>query len=582
MALHRGRRAGGMFQIVLSAAVCSHGALFLCSFASAGRSARRLQESTRDPVRGQGGWPRCVLRKRRYARDVRCLYMSPSSLMKNIQAAKTCDELLSLSGHEDTNMLHRASILLQLSRLNFETSSRVGQMSVWKSLLFMVMGDIPGWKSSSSFKNRKINRNAWTERGHYLGNVVYSLGRLDGVVSAGLSEGEHALLREHTTLAVLEALPDLIKNNQTDPLGEIVFGLSMTERNLQTDEIFRTLAPHIPDLIRAGRSRDLSLVNIVGAYSLYALPDPVIVDMFVELKGMVSELSTSNPYSVSICSRIVVDYARYESLCARAVDNVNTYSVFLVKRDANDGLGIAMRPRNGQRAIEVVKIARGLVSRWNRLYPAWMVQEEDEIIKANAVAGDVKSVVEEIRSSSEVMLKLRRKRVTLRKLADPEAMKDKAMIESLAIKYVESCKLYTDEPPMLSIIGILTGTVLFDADVEPLYTYLAPHLKAMIPRANFHHAAKILWILSLKDVFHDKSIVKGLANRVVVPLRSIAIADKHKSYIPCIVNALKMLCFESSSEVMQELRSAAQQVGITDQELDRPENHVRLMLRGED
>ncbi|CAK0859240.1 unnamed protein product [Prorocentrum cordatum] len=582
MALHRGRRAGGMFQIVLSAAVCSHGALFLCSFASAGRSARRQQESTRDPVRGQGAWPRCVLRKRRYARDVRCLYMSPSSLMKNIQAAQTCDELFSLSGQEDTDMLHRASILLQLSRLNFKTSSRVGQMSAWRNLLFKVMGDIPGWKSSSSFKNRQISRNAWTERGHYLGNVVYSLGRLDGVVSAGLSEGEHALLREHTTLAVLEALPDLIKNNQTDALAEIVFGLRKTERNLQTDEIFRTLAPHIPDLLRAGRSRDLNLGNIVVAYSLYALPDPVIVDMFVELKGMVSELSTSNPSFGITCSRICTAYVRYEAFCARAVDNVNTYSVFLVKRDPNDGLGIAMRPRNSQRAIEVVKIARGLVSRWNRLYPAWMVQEEDEIIKANAVAGDVKSVVEEIRSSSEVMLTIRRKRVTLRKLADPEAMKDKVMITSLAMKFVESCRRYADGPPMLSIIGLLTGTVLFDADVEPFYTYVAPHLKAMIPRETFKNAAHILWLLSLKNVFHDKSIVKGLANRVVVPLRSIAIADKHKSYIPCIVNALKMLRFESSSEVMQELKSAAQQVGITDQELDRPQNPVHLFLTVED
>jgi len=583
MVLHRGRRAGGTltrFYTAIAAAVCSRGALFLCSSASAGRAASRPQGRTLDPVRGHGAWPRCFLRERRYARDVRCFCMSPSSLMKNIQSAMTSDELFSLFEHEDTNMLHRASILLRLSKINFEASSQAGQTRAWKKLIFMVMEDIPGWKSSSSFKNRQISRSVWTERGHYLGNVIYSLGRLDGVVSAGLSAGEHALLREHATLAVLEALPDLIKDKQVNPLSEIVFGLSMTERNLQTDEIFRTLAPHIPDLIRADRDRDLSLSNIVGAYAFYALPDPVIVDMFVELKGMVSEISTNEPYSLVRLARICKDYARYEAFCAMAVDNVNTYSVFLVKRDARDELGIGMRPTDGQRAAEVVKIERGLVSRWNRLCPAWSVQEEDEIIKANAVAGDVKSVVKEIRSSSEVMLKLRRKRVALRKLADPEAMKDKAMMHALAMKFIEACRRYSGEPPLLAILAILTGTILFDADVEPLYSYLSPHLKAMIPRLTLYQAAQILWLLSIQDVFHDQSIVNGLANQVVLRLRNTAIADKHKIYIPGTVGALRMLRFEPSSEVMRELKSTAERLGITDQELDRPQNHARLMLSG--
>lgn len=175
------------------------------------------------------------------------LCIPPGQVMDSVRSASTYREVLELFETESTDLVHRATMLFQLSQMISKCprrqtasllSEKIAKVPACKTMLLAIICDLPNWKSSGTVKTRRGSHGQWSERAQYLGNLMGSLDNMWEVIRASLSENEQVLLFQRATLAALEALPDLVDNRQTLALRQIVHGLRHARRTLQSDMIF--------------------------------------------------------------------------------------------------------------------------------------------------------------------------------------------------------------------------------------------------------------------------------------------------------------------------------------------------------
>ena len=122
----------------------------------------------------------------------------------------------------------------------------------------------------------------------------------------------------------------------------------------------------------------------------------------------------------------------------------------------------------------------------------------DEIIRANSViannvTNDTRSIVHEIMSKDKIMLTARRgkavivgvdtRNTTKDESADPRAIKDEAMMQDLALKFVTVLRRQNgDKRVLVDVANMLQSMAIFNVDCQPFYSFVAPIVRQWIPK----------------------------------------------------------------------------------------------------
>lgn len=402
-----------------------------------------------------------------------------------------------------------------------------------------------------------------------------------------LSEDERALLFQRATLAALEALPDLVDKRDILTLSQIQYGLRHARRSLQSDMVFAYLAEHWPRLLRSEKvAVDLSLV--LNAYGMYGATGRAISGLFQRLQIMSLDMDPDSPGFLDRANMILTACSRYAIMCKQRAGQPDTFSITVDKRGTYK-LGFAMKI-SGVQSLKIVKIAEGLVKRWNTRHPDWKVSEGDEIIMANAVSSNSRFIADEIQKSDVVTLLLRRGKVSVEVSPqitrgcepDLDQIIDNNIMRDLASKAVQVMQtewglsaLTMDNLPVA--INIIRSLVILDVDHEQLIDYLGPLITKAIKLIKPSLLITLLWTLSIKNVFNQRDMVRDLI-RQGLKLSKRAGSSERKVFISIGYHLQKTLDSGPESSVMREIRMAAEREGITDYDLEHPEDHTRFVL----
>lgn len=117
---------------------------------------------------------------------------------------------------------------------------------------------------------------------------------------------------------------------------------------------------------------------------------------------------------------VVDDAKSSERLEAEATDMLvsNCGPEFFIEVDRTSGQSLGIEVEHyTDRVLIVMTINEGLIQDWNTANPEQMLEEQDLIVGANGVTGDVESILAECRAAKELKLSVRRPAFKIKKIA---------------------------------------------------------------------------------------------------------------------------------------------------------------------